>query len=175
MVTVSLGRRRTAVEPERGGKAQPLLIVEALKKHFPVRGGLFNRAVAKVQAVDGISFTVAKGEVLGIVGESGCGKSTTARLIMHLIEADSGALVFDGDEVGSRSGISVTAMRSKAQLVFQESYASLNPRLLPVIDSIAYAPRMHPDSPAAGGANKSRGTPRRGRTRARAARRSLSA
>lgn len=142
MITVPLGRRRAADEPDRGGKAQPLLIVEALKKHFPVRGGLFNRTVAKVQAVDGISFTVAKGEVLGIVGESGCGKSTTARLIMHLIEPDSGALVFDGDEVGSRSGISVTAMRRKAQLVFQESYASLNPRL-PVIDSIAYAPRMH--------------------------------
>ena len=68
-VTVPLGPRRAADKPDRGGKAQPLLIVEALKKHFPIRGGLFNRTVAKVQAVDGISFTVAKGEVLGIVGD----------------------------------------------------------------------------------------------------------
>jgi peptide/nickel transport system ATP-binding protein len=147
MVTTPLALHQDVNEPDRGGKVQPLLIVESLKKHFPVRGGLFNRTVAKVQAVDGISFTVAKGEVLGIVGESGCGKSTTARLIMHLIEPDSGSLVFDGDEVGSRGGISVTALRRKAQLVFQESYASLNPRLA-IIDSIAYAPRMHGLAPA---------------------------
>jgi peptide/nickel transport system ATP-binding protein len=142
MATTASIPRREPEEVDRGGKAQPLLIVEALKKHFPVRGGLFNRVVATVQAVDAISFTVAKGEVLGIVGESGCGKSTTARLIMHLIKPDSGSLVFDGEEVGSRSGISVPALRRKAQLVFQESYASLNPRLA-IVDSIAYAPRMH--------------------------------
>src|SRR5258708_32894485 len=95
------------VDPrDRGGKAQPLLMVEQLTKHFRVRGGLLNRTVATVQAVDDISFAVAKGEVLGIVGESGCGKSTTARLLMRLIEPDAGALVFDGEEVGA--GISVT-------------------------------------------------------------------
>jgi len=73
---------------DRGGPAQPLLMVENLTKHFPVRGGLLNRQVATVQAVDDISFTVQKGETLGIVGESGCGKSTTARLLMRLMEPD---------------------------------------------------------------------------------------
>jgi peptide/nickel transport system ATP-binding protein len=137
-----------AVDPrDVGGKAQPLLMVEQLTKHFPVRGGLLNRAVATVQAVDDVSFTVAKGEVLGIVGESGCGKSTTARLLMRLIAPDAGAVVFDGEEVGGAS-LSVTALRRQMQMVFQDSYASLNPRL-PIVDSIAYAPRMHGLKPAA--------------------------
>ena len=101
-----------------------------LKKHFPVRGGLLNRAVAKVQAVDGISFTVAKGETLGIVGESGCGKSTTARLLMHLIEPDAGAIVFDGDAVGAaQRHLGRTTLRRQVQMVFQDSYSSLNPRM----------------------------------------------
>jgi peptide/nickel transport system ATP-binding protein len=135
------------VDPrDRGGRAQPLLLVEHLTKHFPVRGGLLNRAIARVQAVDDVSFTVAKGEVLGIVGESGCGKSTTARLLMRLIAPDYGALVFDGEEVGG--GLSVSALRRQMQMVFQDSYASLNPRL-PIVDSIAYAPRMHGLKPAA--------------------------
>src|SRR5258706_8798391 len=135
------------VDPrDRRGRAQPLLLVEHLTKHFPVRGGLLNRAIATVQAVDDVSFTVAKGEVLGIVGESGCGKSTTARLLMGLITPDSGALVFDGEEVGG--ALSVTALRRQMQMVFQDSYASLNPRL-PIVDSIAYAPRMHGLKPAA--------------------------
>jgi peptide/nickel transport system ATP-binding protein len=87
---------------DRGGPAQPLLLVENLTKHFPVRGGLLNRQVATVQAVDDVSFTVRKGETLGIVGESGCGKSTTARLLMHLMRPDAGSIVFDGDQVGER-------------------------------------------------------------------------
>jgi peptide/nickel transport system ATP-binding protein len=81
---------------DRGGPAQPLLVVEGLRKHFPVRGGLLNRQIATVQAVDEVSFSVRKGETLGIVGESGCGKSTTARLLMRLIEPDAGGIVFDG-------------------------------------------------------------------------------
>ncbi len=127
---------------DRGGPAQPLLLVENLRKHFPVRGGLLNRKVATVQAVDDVSFAIGKGETLGIVGESGCGKSTTARLLMRLIEPDAGATVFDGDTVGSRSGISVNAMRRQMQMVFQDSYSSLNPRMT-MVDSISYAPRMH--------------------------------
>ena len=135
------------VDPrDRGGPAQPLLTVEHLTKYFPVRGGLLNRKVATVQAVDDVSFTVAKGEVLGIVGESGCGKSTTARLLMGLIAPDSGALIFDGDEIGE--DLSLTALRRQMQMVFQDSYASLNPRL-PIVDTIAYAPRMHGLTPAA--------------------------
>ena len=127
---------------DRGGPAQPLLLVENLTKHFPVRGGLLNRQVATVQAVDDVSFSVRKGETLGIVGESGCGKSTTARLLMRLMEPDAGSVVFDGDAVGDRRGISVNDMRRQMQMVFQDSYSSLNPRMT-MAESIAYAPRMH--------------------------------
>lgn len=127
---------------DRGGPAQPLLMVEDLRKHFPIRGGLLNRRVATVQAVDDVSFAVRKGETLGIVGESGCGKSTTARLLMRLMEPDAGAITFDGELVGSPTGISVSDMRRQMQMVFQDSYSSLNPRMT-VAESIAYAPRMH--------------------------------
>ena len=127
---------------DRGGPAQPLLLVNNLRKHFPVRGGLLDRQVATVQAVDDISFSVRKGETLGIVGESGCGKSTTARLLMRLIEPDAGEVVFDGDPVADRHGITVNAMRRQMQMVFQDSYSSLNPRMT-MAESIAYAPRMH--------------------------------
>ncbi len=127
---------------DRGGPAQPLLVVEDLKKHFPVRGGLLNRQVATVQAVDEVSFSVRKGETLGIVGESGCGKSTTARLLMRLIEPDAGSVVSDGDQVGDRRGISVNDLRRQMQMVFQDSYTSLNPRMT-MAESIAYAPHMH--------------------------------
>src|SRR3954454_2643468 len=127
---------------DRGGPAQPLLSVENLRKHFPVRGGLLNRQVATVQAVDDVSFSVRKGETLGIVGESGCGKSTTARLLMRLMEPDAGVVTFDGDAVGAPRGITVSEMRRQMQMVFQDSYSSLNPRMT-VAESIAYAPRMH--------------------------------
>jgi peptide/nickel transport system ATP-binding protein len=127
---------------DRGGPAQPLLLVESLRKHFPVRGGILNRQTATVQAVDDVSFSLRKGETLGIVGESGCGKSTTARLLMHLIEPDAGSIVFDGDPVNERRGISVSDMRRQMQMVFQDSYTSLNPRMT-MVESIAYAPRMH--------------------------------
>jgi len=133
----------TRADPrDRGGKAQPLLTVEGLTKHFPVRGGVLNRRIATVQAVDDVSFSVRKGETLGIVGESGCGKSTTARLLMRLLDPDSGNLVFDGDAVGVERGISINAMRRQMQMVFQDSYSSLNPRMT-VSESIAYAPHMH--------------------------------
>jgi peptide/nickel transport system ATP-binding protein len=132
-----------ALDPrDRGGPAQPLLRVENLKKYFPIRGGLLNQTVATVQAVDDISFSVRKGETLGIVGESGCGKSTTARLLMRLIEPDAGSIVFDGDMVGGPGGITVNEMRRQMQMVFQDSYTSLNPRMT-MTESIAYAPRMH--------------------------------
>jgi peptide/nickel transport system ATP-binding protein len=96
---------------------------------------------AVVQAVDAISFDVRKGETLGIVGESGCGKSTTARLLIGLIKPDAGVLVFDGEEVGSPRGVSVRRMQRSVQMVFQDSYASLNPRLT-LQDTIAFGPRI---------------------------------
>ena len=111
---------------DRGGPRQPLLIVENLRKYFPIRNAL-GAIAAQVQAVDGVSFAIAKGETLGVVGESGCGKSTTARLLMHLVEPDAGALVLDGDPVGA-GGVTVRELRRDVQMVFQDSYASLNPR-----------------------------------------------
>jgi peptide/nickel transport system ATP-binding protein len=120
---------------DRGGPAQPLLIAENLRKYFPVKGS----GGKSVQAVDGVSFTVRKGETLGIVGESGCGKSTLARLMLHLVVPDAGALVFDGEAVGAADGIAVNALRRQVQMVFQDSYSSLNPRM-PVRDSVAFGP-----------------------------------
>ena len=126
---------------DRGGPLQPLLIVEGLTKHFNIRTGLAGRVTGKVHAVDGVSFSVGKGEVLGVVGESGCGKSTTARLLMHLIPSDHGNLVFDGDPIGG-AGMSVAQLRRNMQMVFQDSHASLNPRMT-IADCIGFAPRMH--------------------------------
>ena len=123
-----------------GGPRQPLLEARALRKHFDAGGGLFGRRAGAVHAVDGVSFTIGKGEVLGIVGESGCGKSTTARLIIGLIEPDAGEIIFDGEKLGSP--LSLRDLRQRVQMVFQDSYSSLNPRMT-VAESIAYAPRMH--------------------------------
>jgi peptide/nickel transport system ATP-binding protein len=134
-----------AAAADRGGPAQPLLALAGLQKHFPIRGGLFGKTVATVRAVDGVSFAVRKGETLGIVGESGCGKSTTARLLMRLLDPDAGSMVFDGEGVGQdrqTGGIGLKEYRRQVQMVFQDSYASLNPRL-PIEDSIAFAPRVH--------------------------------
>jgi peptide/nickel transport system ATP-binding protein len=125
---------------DRGGKAQAMMIAQDLKRYFPIRSGLLNRTVAEVRAVDGIS--VMKGETLGVVGESGCGKSTLARLLMHLLSLDSGEVIFDGEPVGEAHGLSLRDLRRNLQMVFQDSYSSLNPRL-PVQASIAYAPHVH--------------------------------
>jgi peptide/nickel transport system ATP-binding protein len=122
-----------------GGPAQPLLIARDLSKHFHVRGGSKS---ARVRAVDGVSFTLFKGETLGIVGESGCGKSTLARLVLHLLDRDGGELIFDGELVGAPRGITVAALRRHVQMVFQDSYSSLNPRM-PVQDSVAFGPFVH--------------------------------
>lgn len=127
---------------DRGGPAQPMLIVSDLKKHFPIKGGLLNRTQGHVRAVDGVSFTVMKGETLGVVGESGCGKSTLARLLMHLIPHDGGEVLFDGETIGGVRGLTVKEFRRAMQMVFQDSYSSLNPRL-PVEESIAYGPKVH--------------------------------
>ncbi|WP_111396458.1 ABC transporter ATP-binding protein [Humitalea rosea] len=128
-----------ADERDRGGPQQPLLTVTDLRKYFPIRGGVLGRTVAHVRAVDGVSFTVRKGETLGIVGESGCGKSTVARLLMRLVDPDAGEQVFDGEAVGEQGGISVAQMRRQVQMVFQDSASSLNPRM-PVQNSIAFGP-----------------------------------
>ena len=133
----------TAPEPHPPSPAAvPLMSVQNLRKHFPVKGGIVNRRVGSVQAVDDVSFDVLEGETLGIVGESGCGKSTTARMLMRLLEPDAGRITFDGREIGTEDGISIRAMRRSVQMVFQDSYSSLNPRL-PVEDTVAFGPIVH--------------------------------
>lgn len=135
--------RKIVADPrDRGGPRQPMLTVDSLKKHFPIRKGVLGRTVATVQAVDGVSLEVRKGEVLGIVGESGCGKSTLARLLMRLIIPDSGEMVLDGDPVGVHGGLPEATLRRTVQMVFQDSYSSLNPRM-PIADTIAFAPRIN--------------------------------
>jgi peptide/nickel transport system ATP-binding protein len=118
-----------------------LLAVRNLKRYFPIRGGLLQRQVATVQAVDDVSFDLRRGETLGIVGESGCGKSTTARLLIRLIDPDGGTITFDGRTVGM-SGLTVRDLRRQVQMVFQDSYSSLNPRCT-IEDTIAYGPSVH--------------------------------
>jgi oligopeptide transport system ATP-binding protein len=108
---------------------QPLLRVKSLKKYFPIRGGLFSREVARVHAVDDVSFDLQQGETLGLVGESGCGKSTTGRCILRLIEPTAGEVWFGQQNVASLDKTSLRRLRRDMQIIFQDPYASLNPRM----------------------------------------------
>jgi len=126
---------------DKGGPAQPLLSVKSLVKHFALQKDFLGRSTGVVRAVDDIDFDVFKGETLGVVGESGCGKSTTARLLMNLIERNAGEIIFDGMSVGGND-LPLKSFRRQAQMVFQDSYASLNPRLT-IEDSIAFGPQVH--------------------------------
>jgi oligopeptide transport system ATP-binding protein len=115
--------------PSKAGVGEPLIEVRELVKHFPITEGfLVRRQVAAVQAVDGISFDVRRGETFGIVGESGCGKSTTARLLLRLMEPTSGSIRFDGREIAGLSAKEVKPLRREMQMIFQDPFASLNPR-----------------------------------------------
>jgi len=107
----------------------PLVSVRGLKKYFPLRGGILQRTVAEVKAVDDVTFDVMPGEVLGLVGESGCGKTTTGRLLLRLIEPTEGTIMFDGKDLTKMKADDLKKVRSDMQIVFQDPYASLNPRL----------------------------------------------
>jgi len=121
----------------------PLLEVDGLAKHYPVRKGLIlAKQVGTVRAVDGVSFALNRGETLALVGESGCGKSTTARLVLRLIEPSAGTLRFEGRDITGISGSALRAMRRRMQIVFQDPYASLNPRLT-VAETIAEPMQVH--------------------------------
>ena len=106
----------------------PLVEVRDLVKHFPIRAGLLNREIGAVRAVDGVSFDVMQGETLGLVGESGCGKSTTARLILRLLDPTSGSIRFDGQDISTMDQASLKPLRRDMQMIFQDPYSSLNPR-----------------------------------------------
>ncbi|MDH5211331.1 MAG: dipeptide/oligopeptide/nickel ABC transporter ATP-binding protein, partial [Betaproteobacteria bacterium] len=109
--------------------SEALLEVRNLVKHFPIGGGMFTKPVGVVRAIDGVSFTIRKGETLGLVGESGCGKTTTGRCILQLEQPTSGSVVFEGIDMVSLDAAELRAVRRRVQVIFQDPYSSLNPRM----------------------------------------------
>ncbi|MCC6276800.1 MAG: dipeptide ABC transporter ATP-binding protein [Oligoflexia bacterium] len=106
-----------------------LVEIKGLTKHFPIKGGLFQRQTGSVQAVTDVSFSIKKGETLGLVGESGCGKSTLGRCLIRLLEPTSGQIFFEGKDITNLKGEALRSLRRKMQIIFQDPYASLNPRM----------------------------------------------
>ena len=125
----TLTQRAAGPSSKKDGR-RALVQVQGLKKYFPIKSGIvFQREVASVKAVDGVSFDIYEGETLGLVGESGCGKSTTGRTILQLYRATEGSVKFEGEELTTLKGESLRKMRRRMQMIFQDPYASLNPRM----------------------------------------------
>ncbi len=126
---------------KKNGKPD-LIRVNNLVKHFPVRGGLLQRVVAWVKAVDDVSFGIRQGETLGLVGESGCGKTTVGRTVLRLVEPTSGSVFFEGVDVSKLKGKALKGMRRNMQIIFQDPYASLDPRM-PIGESVIEGLKIH--------------------------------
>ncbi|MGH9226214.1 MAG: ATP-binding cassette domain-containing protein, partial [Acidimicrobiales bacterium] len=128
-MTVDIGKGEATATIPGDGPGERLLLVRDLTKHFPVtKGAILRRQVGAIHAVDNVSFAVQKGETFGLVGESGCGKSTTARLILKLLPPTSGEVEFDGRQIFPLNAKETRALRAEMQIVFQDPFASLNPR-----------------------------------------------
>jgi len=125
-----------------GANESDLMVVKDLKKYFPVRSGLLQRVTAQVKAVDGVSFTVKSGECLGMVGESGCGKTTIGRTILRLVEPTAGSVIFDGTDIATANTKMLKALRRNMQIIFQDPYSSLDPRV-PIGESISEGLLIH--------------------------------
>ncbi len=125
-----------------GTTAEDLLRVENVKKYYPIRGGLLQTVKAQVKAVDDVSFTVKRGETLGLVGESGCGKTTIGRTILRLIPATSGKALFEGQNIFDKNAAEMKALRKDMQIIFQDPYSSLDPRM-PIGESVGEGLLVH--------------------------------
>ncbi|QKW29241.1 dipeptide ABC transporter ATP-binding protein [Streptomyces seoulensis] len=137
---------RPAAPAEPAGPAEPVLEVTGLVKHYPLTQGiLFKRQIGAVRAVDGVDFVLGRGETLGVVGESGCGKSTVAKLLCHLERPTAGTIRYRGEDVTRLSGRALKAVRRNIQMVFQDPYTSLNPRMT-VGDIIGEPYEIHPEA-----------------------------
>jgi len=137
MIAPAIGR-----EPRPAAAGEPLVEVRDLVKSFPIKGGLLQRTVAEVRAVDGVNLVIRRGETLGLVGESGCGKTTIGRLILRLIEPTSGQIRFDGQDISTLKGAALRPFRRRMQIIFQDPFSSLDPRT-PIGDSIGEGLRIH--------------------------------